>query len=375
MKKIIASSLILLSIFVASCSSDTASKDSTKLSVSFDSDKGCSEKTYTAVSGTLKIDAKNTGSDVGELEVLDGDRIKGEAENIISGTSKTFTVKLKAGEYEFYCGKKQAPRSALIITQSEESDSTDKEVSAEITAATQEYKKYVVEQGNLLTASVKTLTDAVRNGDVQAAKLAFAPSREPWERIEPIAELFAQYDASVDSRVDDFLSVDDPEFTGFHRIEYGIFELNTTEGLIEFADKLDSDIAGLNVELAKLTIDPFDMAKGPQVLMEEIANGKITGEEDRYSGTDLYDFNANLVGSKVIVDLLRTPLLDVESDIPEKFDIAYAEIIARLDKYKNTDGSYQNYNNLTEEDKTQFKADVAGASELLADIPGELELS
>ena len=375
MKKIITISLLLLTVLIAGCSSDTSSKDATKLNVSFDSDKGCSEKSYTAKSGTVTITAKNTGSDVGELEVLDGDRIKGEAENIISGASKPFTVKLKAGEYEFYCGKKQSPRSALIITENDKKDSTEIKVSEEITTATVEYKKYVVEQGQLLTTSVKTLTDAVRNGDVEAAKAAFAPSREPWERIEPIAELFAKYDASIDSRVDDFLSVDDPAFTGFHRIEYGIFELNTTEGLTSFADKLDDDIAGLNSELAELTIDPFDMAKGPQILMEEIANGKITGEEDRYSGTDLYDFNANIEGSKVIVDLLRAPLLDVKSDIPEKFDAAYTKIISRLDKYKNADGSYQNYKNLTEEDKTQFKADVAAASELLAEVPGVLGIS
>lgn len=374
MKKYIALTLVILSIAISGCAKSESTKNATKLEVSFDSDKGCSEKSFSAPSGMIEIAGKNTGSSVGELEVLDGDRIKGEAENIISGTTKTFSVKLEVGEYEFYCGKKQAARSALIVTKNANADSDKNKISAEIKTATEEYKKYVIEQGHLLTASVKTLTDAVRNGDVKAAQVAFAPSREPFERIEPIAELFAKYDASIDSRVDDFLSVDDPEFTGFHRIEYSIFELNSTEGLTVFADKLDSDVSELNIELAKLDVDPFDMAKGPQLLMEEIANGKITGEEDRYSGTDLSDFNANIVGSKVIVDLLRVPLLDVKSNIPQKFDAAYTKIIARLDKYRNDDGTYQHYKNLTEQDKAQFKADVAQASETLADIPGDLNI-
>ena len=47
-----------------------------------------------------------------------------------------------------------------------------------------------------------------------------APSRVPWERIEPIAELFADLDPKIDAREDDFQAgVDDPEFTGYHRIE------------------------------------------------------------------------------------------------------------------------------------------------------------
>lgn len=375
MKKIITIILISLSIVLVGCTSTTKSDaGSNKLEVSFDADKGCSEKSYEAKSGTLEITGKNTGKDVGELEVLDGDRISGEAENIISGASKTFTVKLEEGDYEFFCGRKQAKRSTLKIVKNADTDSTSAEASPAIMQATKDYKAYVLEQTELLKVSAKTLTDAVRAGNVEAAKTAFGPSRQPWERIEPIAELFVKYDVSIDSRVDDFNSETDPEFTGFHRIEYGIFELSTTEGLTEFADKLDADILGLIEDIKKLEVDPFDMAKGPQALMEEIANGKITGEEDRYSGTDLYDFNGNLEGSKRIVDLLRQPMVYAKSDIPEKFDVLYSKIIDRLNKYRNTDNTYQNYKSLTDEDRDQFKADVATASELLAEMPGELGL-
>ena len=182
------------------------------------------------------------------------------------------------------------------------------------------------------------------------------------------------YDGVIDSRVDDFLSETDPEFTGFHRIEYSIFELNTTDGISQIADKLDGDILALTIEIKALDIDPFDMAKGPQILMEEIANGKITGEEDRYSGTDLFDFNANIEGSKAIVDFLRPALLDVKSDLAKRYDELNTKIVDRLNKYRNTDGTYQNYKMLTEQDKNQFKADVASASELLAELPGVLGL-
>jgi iron uptake system EfeUOB component EfeO/EfeM len=122
MKKIITIILISLSIVLVGCTSTTKSDaGSNKLEVSFDADKGCSEKSYEAKSGTLEITGKNTGKDVGELEVLDGDRISGEAENIISGASKTFTVKLEEGDYEFFCGRKQAKRSTLKIVKNADS--------------------------------------------------------------------------------------------------------------------------------------------------------------------------------------------------------------------------------------------------------------
>jgi iron uptake system component EfeO len=74
------------------------------------------------------------------------------------------------------------------------------------------------------------LTDAVKADDLAAAQAAYAPSRAPWERIEPIAGLVEEIDGAVDSRVDDFAGIDDPEFSGWHRLEYLLFAQNTTKG-------------------------------------------------------------------------------------------------------------------------------------------------
>ncbi len=115
--------------------------------------------------------------------------------------------------------------------------------SPELQKAADDYKAYAVAQADELVKVVKVFTDAVRAGDLKAAQDAFAPSRQPWERIEPIAGLVEDIDGKTDSRVDDFANVDDPAFTGWHRLEYLLFEKNTTEGGAPFADQLDADIA------------------------------------------------------------------------------------------------------------------------------------
>ncbi len=78
-----------------------------------------------------------------------------------------------------------------------------------------------------------------------------------------------------------------------------LFEKNTTEGGAPFADQLDKDIAGLKDEFAKVEVKPINVANGAAELIEEVSQGKMTGEEDRYSKTDLWDFDANLQGSQV----------------------------------------------------------------------------
>ena len=151
---------------------------------------------------------------------------------------------------------------------------------------------------------VKVFTDAVRAGDLKAAQDAYAPSREPWERIEPLAGLVEEIDGLTDSRVDDFAGVDDPKFTGWHRLEYLLFEKNTTEGGAPFADQLDKDIATLKEQFPTVEVKPVDVSNGAAELIEEVSQGKITGEEDRYSKTDLWDFDANLQGSQAAIDKL-----------------------------------------------------------------------
>ena len=153
--------------------------------------------------------------------------------------------------------------------------------SPELQKAADDYKAYAVAQSDELVKVVKVFTDAIRAGNLKAAQDAYAPSRMPWERIEPIAELVEDTDAKTDSRVDDFAGVDDPKFTGWHRLEYLLFDKNTLEGAVPFADQLDADIDNLQKELLNVKVEPINVANGAAELIEEVSQGKLTGEEDR----------------------------------------------------------------------------------------------
>ena len=169
----------------------------------------------------------------------------------------------------------------------------------DLVAPVAEYKLYVSQGVDKLVKDTKVFTDAVKAGDLAKAKALYASTRVSYEMIEPVAELFSDLDGKIDSRADDHeKKEEDPEFTGFHRIEYGLFAKNSTEGLGPFADKLLADVTELQGRIKGLTVPPDKMVGGAAALIEEVAATKVSGEEDRYSHTDLWDFQANVDGAK-----------------------------------------------------------------------------
>jgi iron uptake system component EfeO len=254
--------------------------------------------------------------------------------------------------------------------------------------AATEYQAYAVEQTTQLVTVNKTFTDAVRAGDLAAAQAAFAPSRVPWERIEPLAGLVEEIDGKVDARVDDFAGVDDPEFTGWHRLEYLLFQQNTVEGGAPFADQLDKDIATLNTQMPTLEVTPRDVAVGAAELIEEVSEGKITGEEDRYSKTDLWDFDANLQGSQAAIERLKPALEEANPELLGKIETGFTELNATLQPLRRGDGwvLYCTENDpypsarctgVTVDPPTidKLKAQLAGLSENVSQVAGVLKLS
>ena len=206
-----------------------------------------------------------------------------------------------------------------------------------LTAVT-EYKAYASQQIDEGIRLTTVLTDAVRAGDIAAAQAAYAPSRVPWERIEPLAGLVEEIDGAVDARVDDFASVDDPNFTGWHRLEYLLFAQNTTAGGAPFADKLDADLQTLKTQFAALEIPPVAVPVGAAELIEEVSSGKITGEEERYSKTDLWDFNANLEGSRAAIERLTPALQQADPALLQRIETGFADLQRTLEPLRDGDG-------------------------------------
>ncbi|MCK6188059.1 iron uptake system protein EfeO [Pseudomonas sp. EYE_354] len=239
-----------------------------------------------------------------------------------------------------------------------------------------DYKLYVTEEIGELVTQTQAFTDAINKGDLATAKKLYAPTRVHYESIEPIAELFSDLDASIDSRVDDHeKGVTAEDFTGFHRIEYALFSQNSTRGLEALTAKLNTDVNDLKARVDGLTFPPEKVVGGAAALLEEVAATKISGEEDRYSHTDLYDFQGNIDGAKKIVDLFRGQIDKQDKAFLAKVDKNFAAVDKILAKYKTKDGGFETYDKVKEADRKALVGPVNTLAEDLSMLRGKLGLN
>ncbi|WP_018152482.1 iron uptake system protein EfeO [Leeia oryzae] len=340
------------------------------------SDTGCTPADLSLATGKHTFKIVNQSQRAVEWEILKGVLVVEERENIAPGFTQRLTADLAPGDYEMTCGLLTNPKGKLTVTGAAAGESGEKQAALlKLEQPVSAYKAYVTAEAGALVGEVEKFAAVIKAGKLAQAQAMFAPSRVHYERIEPIAELFSDLDGAMDARVDDFKGKEsDPEFTGFHRIEYVLFHEKTTDGLAPFADKLVADAKALKARVDALAFQPGKVVGGAAALIEEVANGKISGEEDRYSGTDLSDFQANVDGSKKIVDILRPMIEKADTALLTKVDANFAQVDALLAKYRSGD-TFAHYSKLTDADRNALKAPITTLAEELSRLRGILGLN
>ena len=187
---------------------------------------------------------------------------------------------------------------------------TSKSTKDQLKQATEVYKKYVEGQVDNLLKDTEKFAETLKAGKLDEAKKQYPLIRMAYERSEPIAESFGELDVNIDFRLADYLEENKTEegWRGFHRIEKIMWEQNTTKGTEEYAEQLVKDVKELKAKVATVEVTPDLMVTGAVDLLNEVATQKITGEEEVYSHTDLYDFKANIEGAEEIFKIFK-PLI------------------------------------------------------------------
>jgi iron uptake system component EfeO len=334
-------------------------------------DAGCkpTPDSVTAGSVTFKVTNKNSGK-VTEAELKRNDVIIGEKENLTPGLSGSFSLKLKAGKYAMVCPNASQESWDFTVT-GDSGGSLPAGVTAALDQATAGYQQYVIGEVAKLIPATKKFTDAVRAGDVAQAQKLYAPARYPYEEIEPVAESFGDLDPEIDARADDVQ--DDPsKWSGFHRIEKALWEDKSLAGLAPVADKLDADVAKLQGLVATTTYQPAQLANGATELLNEVATSKVTGEEDRYSHTDLSDFEANVVGARKAFDLLKPALAQLDAGLVGTIDPRFDDVLAALKPYQLGDGMYVDYSTVDDDKRKVLIQKVNALAEPLSQVAAKV---
>jgi iron uptake system component EfeO len=320
---IAAGALALLALFVAACgSSDKAPAGSKELSYTL-TDEGCSPHDAAAPAGPINFKVLGESASVTELEVLDGETLLGERENITDGISGSFALTLEEGEYTVRCNGGSEEDGTLKVTGKLETQS-----SPAIEKSIDDYKEYLLENSTELVELTKPFAAAVEAGEIEKAKQLYPEPRIRYERIEPVAESFGNLDPEIDARAND---VPASEFKGFHRIEKALWEEKTTKGMTPVAEGLVKNVEELEAIIkGNIKIQATEIANGANELLTEVSTSKITGEEERYSHIDLVDFKANVEGSQVawedVAPLMEKTQPKLSKEINEDFEAVYTAL-------------------------------------------------
>ncbi|MFT4233789.1 MAG: imelysin family protein [Microbacterium sp.] len=365
-------------------------------------DDGCAVSAATATSGTLKFSVTNGGSQVTEFYLLadDGLRIIGEVENIAPGASRDLTVTAQPGDYFTLCkpgmvGAGVGKADFTVSGDAVELSEADAEVMQQ---AVDLYAAFVKDQVEQLVPGVADFVAAYESGDDETARELFPEVRAHYERIEPVAESLGDLDPKIDYREVDAVA-EGLDWTGFHRIEKDLWvpeedalnadgesawkdwEPSTDAERAQFGDQLIADVATLDdyVHSDDFTAALTDqgiagISNGAIGLLDEVATGKISGEEDWWSGTDLWDFAANVEGSEMAFSLVKdyVETKDGGADLSSQIQDGYDNLKAVLATFGSLDDGFVNYSELTDDDKQNLSDKLNALAEPLSQLTGVL---
>jgi len=334
------------------------------------SDTACELSKTEAPAGNITFNITNKGTKVTEFYLYGtGDRIIGEVENIGPALSRKLVIEVPdGGAYTSACKPGMVGdgiRAPFTVTGTAQ---RSVDTNAKLAEATAGYKRYVNSQIEALIPKTEEFANTIKAGKVEEAKALFPIARTYWERIEPVAESFGDVDPKVDGREDDEREPG-VTFTGYHRLEKDLWVSGLQADSGAIADKLVADMKDLQNRVKPLELTPVQLANGAKELLDEVATGKITGEEDRYSHTDLWDFKANVEGSQAAVAALRPVIDEKDPALGPQLDQRFAEVDKLLEGYRSGDG-FKLYTELTPEDTKKMAAAVDALGEPVSKVAG-----
>lgn len=251
----------------------------------------------------------------------------------------------------------------------DQSSKENTENKAALEKATKEYKKFTDKELDQFLTGTEDFVQAVKNDDMEKAKSLYPKVRMYYERSEPVAESFGDLDPKIDARLADLKEEKkENEWTGYHKIEKALYEDQTINDTTKKdADQLLKDAKELRAKADTLDITPKLMLQGSVDLLNEISTSKITGEEEIYSHTDLYDFKANIEGAQKIYELFKPILDQKDKDLSQKIKSKFDKVNGLLDKYKKDDG-YILFTELTDSQKKELSNAVNELGEPLSQM-------
>lgn len=343
---------------------------------------GCGQGWSHPRAGAQVLQLRNTGSVVTDAYLVNArtEAVYQEAEGIGVGASQPMRVTLGGGSYAVECLPEDldvVKGPTVRVPGGAVKGSTPAIAPAnvhQLIPPTLAYQKWV--QGRLDQLVVKTdaLRAAIDRGDLDAARAAWLPAHTGYEELSGAKLTFGDADAAINGTTAGLPGgVHDPHFTGFHRIEYGLWHGGSASSLRPSADRLAAELSTLRKTWPQAEMDPLYLSQRGHEIMENALQFELTGRTDYGSGTNLATVQANLAGTREMLDCMRPLLNSRVPGLMTKIDTWMRRTERDVDSFAH-DGHWTPVNRLGRTQRETLDADMSALTEQLAPIAAILDV-
>jgi iron uptake system component EfeO len=327
-----------------------------------------------AVAGQQDFLLVNSDLRDGEAQLIDPatGAVYAEVEPMGSGSSAEMRIVLGHGSFAFRCvmeddGASTGPTVTISGTMATPVAPVLPVTWNDLVPVTKAAETYVLGGIPGLITDTQALRADLGRGDVAAARRDWLPAHLDYERLGAAYNAFGAADAEINGLPDGLPGgVADPKFTGFHRLEYGLWHGQSAGALVPVADALITAERGLQTSFPN-TLDPTDVSIRAHEITENTVQFTLTGRDNLGSDSSLATARANLDGTKAMLNLLRPLLTPRYSGLP-KLDTLLTTTDQDLAGLRQADGTYPALVALPSATRERVDGDFSQLSEQLAPV-------
>ena len=350
------------------------------------SESSCGTGWTNPEAGAQTFNLTNNGHNTAEVFLINpGDNaVFAEIENLAPGTTRPLTATLSGGSYAFRCaftdGTALSSKTYTIGGGASGGSTGFAPVSdQDLQQPVADYRAYVQQNLPVLLADSRRLAADLAAPDPTgaapaAAKTDWLTAHLDYASLGAAYGTFADFDAKIDGRATGLQGgVNDPSWTGFHRIEYGLWHDQSAAVLKPLGDQLVADVQGLIKAFPGQSTDPNDLPLRTHEILENTLQFQLTGISDYGSGTALATASANLHGTQVVLSTLIGLMQARDPQALKSIDAWIQTVAADLNAAHRPDGSWTALDQLTATRRQKINGDLGELLEQLSVVPDLLE--
>jgi len=362
---------VLTIAIVAVTASLTACGGGASGTISFNS-ASCGGSWALAKPGWHTFELYNANDVGGEIDLIDPETsgIYAEVDQLGPGTTQTMSLDVGSGRYAFRCLFDDTdPMTGPAVTVPGHVKGFAATVPVtynDLVGPAKQYQDYAAAGLKTLVGQTGTLASDVQRGDLTAARRDWLPAHLTYETLGAAYDAFGNFDDEIDGRAD-ALGVTNPQWTGFYRLEYGLWHGQSAGELTPYANKLAADVRSLLAAWPTMEIPLIDVGLRTHEILENALEFQLTGHDDYGSGTTLATTLANVQGTRELLSLLHPLLVTRYPGLPALYTwLDRLQVL--LEAQHQPDGTWTAVSQLPQSARQEIDATCSQALEELAPI-------